>query len=197
MKHYLTKFVAMLITAAMVCSFGLLKSQAAEQQSISDVYSVITDAKSALSNNSISNDNKQKAIEQVVSAVKKLSLEDNSESNAVKSDVRKLASIPGALKNVFDLLPVNAFRDKVIGLVATAGSSKHYLIPEMHLKPILSYMKAHTMQTYVFIEEKDFSNQQIVNDDVVFRLKALAQSTMRTAKVQQQVFEEENNQYDF
>ncbi|HGZ9454817.1 TPA: FTR1 family protein [Staphylococcus aureus] len=90
MKHYLTKFVAMLITAAMVCSFGLLKSQAAEQQSISDVYSVITDAKSALSNNSISNDNKQKAIEQVVSAVKKLSLEDNSESNAVKSDVRKL-----------------------------------------------------------------------------------------------------------
>ncbi|MDR4248143.1 FMN reductase, partial [Bacillus thuringiensis] len=80
---------------------------------------------------------------------------------------------------------------------ATAGSSKHYLIPEMHLKPISSYMKAHTMQTYVFIEEKDFSNQQIVNDDVVFRLKALAQSTMRTAKVQQQVFEEENNQYDF
>lgn len=90
MKHYLTKFVAMLITAAMVCSFGLLKSQAAEQQSISDVYSVITDAKSALSNNSISNDNKQKAIEQVISAVKKLLLEDNSEGNAVKSDVRKL-----------------------------------------------------------------------------------------------------------
>ncbi len=58
-------------------------------------------------------------------------------------------------------------------------------------------MKAHTMQTYVFIEEKDFSNQQIVNDDVVFRLKALAQSTMRTAKVQQHVLEEENNQYDF
>ncbi|VED70928.1 NADH-dependent FMN reductase [Staphylococcus aureus] len=58
-------------------------------------------------------------------------------------------------------------------------------------------MKAHTMQTYVFIEERDFSNQQIVNDDVVFRLKALAQSTMRTAKVQQQVLEEENNQYDF
>ncbi len=48
-------------------------------------------------------------------------------------------------------------------------------------------MKAHTMQTYVFIEEKDFSNQQIVNDDVVFRLKALAQSTTPTAKVQQHV----------
>ncbi len=33
-KHYLTKFVAMLITAAMVCSFGLLKSQAAKATSI-------------------------------------------------------------------------------------------------------------------------------------------------------------------
>ncbi|WP_141707958.1 NADPH-dependent FMN reductase, partial [Staphylococcus aureus] len=105
--------------------------------------------------------------------------------------------IPGALKNVFDLLPVNAFRDKVIGLVATAGSSKHYLIPEMHLNPILSYMKAHTMQTYVVIEERDFSKQQIVNDDVVFRVKALGQSTRRTAEVQQQVLEEEKNQYDF
>ncbi|HCY9247314.1 TPA: FTR1 family iron permease [Staphylococcus aureus] len=90
MKHYLTKIIATIITLVMVFSFGLLKSQAAEQQSISDVYSVITDAKSALSNNSISKDNKLKAIEQVVSAVKKLSLEDNSEGNAVKSNVRKL-----------------------------------------------------------------------------------------------------------
>lgn len=88
MKHYLTKIIATIITLVMVFSFGLLKSQAAEQQSISDVYSVITDAKSALSNNSISKDNKLKAIEQVVSAVKKLSLEDNSEGNAVKSNVK-------------------------------------------------------------------------------------------------------------
>lgn len=107
------------------------------------------------------------------------------------------ASIPGSLKNVFDLLPVNAFRDKIVGIVTTAGSSKHYLIPEMHLKPILSYMKAHTMQTYVFIEERDFLNQQIVNDDIIFRLNELAQSTMRTAKIQQQLIEEENDKYDF
>ncbi len=69
------------------------------------------------------------------------------------------SSIPGALKMyLICFFPVNAFRDKVIGFVATAGSSKHYLIPEMHLKPILSYMKAHTMQTYVFIEERFFKS---------------------------------------
>jgi FMN reductase len=48
------------------------------------------------------------------------------------------ASIPAALKNVFDLLPTSAFLDKVVGVIATAGSSKHYLIPAQHLLPILT-----------------------------------------------------------
>lgn len=107
------------------------------------------------------------------------------------------ASIPGTLKNVFDLLPVNAFRDKVIGIVATAGSPKHYLIAEIQLKPILSYMKAHMIQTYVFIEERDFSNGSIVNDGIIFRLNELATTTLRVSKLYNQLLEEENDQYDF
>lgn len=107
------------------------------------------------------------------------------------------ASIPGSLKNIFDLLPVNAFKDKVVGMFATAGSAKHYLIPELQLKPILDYMKAHTMQTYVFIEERDFHQQTIVNDDIIFRLNALAQSTVRMAKTYQQILQDEESQYDF
>lgn len=107
------------------------------------------------------------------------------------------ASIPGTLKNVFDLLPVNAFRDKVVGIIATAGSPKHYLIAETQLKPILSYMKAHVMQTYVFIEERDFSNGTIVNDDIIFRINDLATSTLRVSKLYNQLLEEENDQYDF
>src|SRR5699024_7897305 len=31
------------------------------------------------------------------------------------------ASIPGSLKNVFDLLPVDALREKVVSIVVTAG----------------------------------------------------------------------------
>src|SRR5699024_3760422 len=34
------------------------------------------------------------------------------------------ASIPATLKNIFDLLPVNAFQDKVVSMLVTAGSSK-------------------------------------------------------------------------
>src|SRR5699024_3206257 len=63
------------------------------------------------------------------------------------------ASIPASLKNVFDLLPEKALRDKVVSMVVTAGSAKHYLIAEQQLRPILSYMKAQLVHTYVFIEE--------------------------------------------
>lgn len=105
------------------------------------------------------------------------------------------ASIPGTLKNVFDLLPVNAFKDKIVSILATAGSPKHYLIPETQLKPILGYMKAHIMQTYVFIEERDFSNNEIVNDDILFRIDDLVSSTLRTSKAYAQVLKEEEDQY--
>lgn len=90
MKHYLIKIVATIITVVTVFSFGLLKSQAAEQQSVSDIYSVITDAKSALSSSSMSRDSKKDAVKKVVNSVEKLSLDDNNEGNAVKSDVKKL-----------------------------------------------------------------------------------------------------------
>lgn len=85
------------------------------------------------------------------------------------------ASIPGTLKNIFDLLPQNALQGKVVGIVATAGSARHYLVPEQQLKPILTYLKARIVQSYVFAEEKDFFRKQIVNDDVRFRIERLAE----------------------
>ena len=88
------------------------------------------------------------------------------------------ASIPGTLKNIFDLLPVNAFRDKVVSMLVTAGTPKHYLMVEQQLKPILAYMKAQIVQTYVFIEEKDFYRKEITNDDVLFRMERLVEDTV-------------------
>ena len=107
------------------------------------------------------------------------------------------ASIPATLKNIFDLLPVDALRDKVASMLVTAGSSKHYLIAEHHLKPILSYMNAQVVQSYVFIEEKDFDQKQIVNDDVFFRIDRLVEDTVVLAKAYQRIREEEDKKYDF
>src|SRR5699024_1532625 len=101
------------------------------------------------------------------------------------------------LKNIFDLLPGDAFQDKVVSMLVTAGSAKHFLIPEQQIKPILSYMKAQIVQTYVFIEEKDFHQKEIVNDDVFFRMERLVDDTVLLAKAHQAIQAEREAKYDF
>ena len=86
------------------------------------------------------------------------------------------ASIPGALKNVLDLLPIDSIKDKVVGIIVTAGSDKDYRVAQYHLMPVLDYMKASVLTKYVFIEENSFINGQLEDDDVYFRLKALARN---------------------
>ena len=104
------------------------------------------------------------------------------------------ASIPAILKNIFDLLPVNAFRDKVVSMFVTAGSAKHYLIVEHQLKPILTYMKAQVVETYVFMEEKDFSRNELINDDSVFRLERLVDDTYTMVNVLEKIRIEKTRQ---
>ncbi|AMC92726.1 FMN reductase [Erysipelothrix larvae] len=91
-------------------------------------------------------------------------------------------SIPGALKNVFDLLPPNALKNKVVGIVALAGSSKHYLMVESQLKPILAYMGAFLVQKYVFIEDADFEDGIIANTNILHRIHQLCYDSMFMAK---------------
>ncbi|MFB4159090.1 NADPH-dependent FMN reductase [Geomicrobium sp. JSM 1781026] len=107
------------------------------------------------------------------------------------------ASIPGSLKNVFDLLPERALENKTVSIVVTAGSPKHYLIAEQQLRPILTYMKANVSQNFVFIEEKDFHQKEIVNDDVHFRLQNLVEDTMLLAETYQEMLQKKDDQYDF
>ncbi|WP_058301114.1 NADPH-dependent FMN reductase [Gorillibacterium timonense] len=107
------------------------------------------------------------------------------------------ASLPGSLKNIFDLLPQQAFLGKVVGILATAGSSRHYLVPEQQLKPILSYMKAQIVQTYVYIEEKDFRQKEIINDDILFRLRRLADDLKATTEAFQAIQAEKEAEYGF
>ncbi|MFJ5624017.1 NADPH-dependent FMN reductase [Peribacillus loiseleuriae] len=107
------------------------------------------------------------------------------------------ASIPATLKNIFDLLPVNAFRDKVVSMLVTAGTAKHYLMVEQQVKPILAYMKAHIVQTYVFIEEKDFHRKQIINDDILFRMERLVEDTVLLVHAYSDIRQAKDVEYDF
>ncbi|MGN8647772.1 NADPH-dependent FMN reductase [Gracilibacillus sp. HCP3S3_G5_1] len=107
------------------------------------------------------------------------------------------ASIPGTLKNIFDLLPVGALEGKVVSMIVTAGSQRHYLIPEQQLKPILGYMKAQVVQSYVYIEDVDFYRKEIINDDVKFRIERLLEDTVTLTKTYQKIREEKDAEYDF
>ncbi|WP_214629418.1 NADPH-dependent FMN reductase [Paenibacillus agaridevorans] len=107
------------------------------------------------------------------------------------------ASIPATLKNIFDLLPVNAFRDKVVSMLVTAGTAKHYLMAEQQLKPILAYMKAHIVPTYVFIEDKDYLRKEIVNDDILFRLDRLVEDTVVLVDAYAAIRQAKDAEYDF
>lgn len=105
------------------------------------------------------------------------------------------ASIPAALKNVFDLLPQNALQDKVVSIFVTAGTSKHYLMVEHQLMPILTFLKAHTVPQYVFIEEKDFYQKEIINDDILLRLDRLVEDTFRIAEAYANIRKTEELEY--
>jgi FMN reductase len=106
-------------------------------------------------------------------------------------------SIPATLKNIFDLLPENALYHKTVAIIMTAGTPKHFLVAETQLKPILSYMKANIVPNYVFIEDKDFILQEIVNDDVLLRLETLVENTMVLARTYQEIWRQQEESYDF
>lgn len=107
------------------------------------------------------------------------------------------ASIPASLKNIFDLLPQKALRDKIVSMIVTAGSPKHFLIVEQQLKPILGYMKAQVVQRYVFIEEKDFYRKELMNDDIHFRLESLLEDTIVLTETYQKIRQAKEEEYGF
>jgi FAD reductase [NAD(P)H] len=85
------------------------------------------------------------------------------------------ASLSGVLKNLFDLLPIDTFRNKVMGFVATGGTYQHYLVIENQLKPIASYFRAYIEPNQVYLHSSHFnSKNEIIDEEVRERLQRLA-----------------------
>ncbi|MFZ4452762.1 NADPH-dependent FMN reductase [Salibacterium aidingense] len=89
------------------------------------------------------------------------------------------ASIPGTLKNLFDLLPVDAMKHKVVSFIATSGTYQHYLVVENQLKPILSYFKSYTTPSFVYIHRDHFdTNNNIIDEEILNRLQRFIKETL-------------------
>ncbi|WP_110928718.1 NADPH-dependent FMN reductase [Bacillus massiliglaciei] len=86
------------------------------------------------------------------------------------------ASITGALKNLFDHLPIDAFKSKVTAMITTGGTDKHLLVTEYHLRPILTYLKGLVPTGNVFVHNNDFDEEnEIINSGINNRIKKLAE----------------------
>ena len=77
------------------------------------------------------------------------------------------------------------------------GSEKHFMIPEMHLKPILAYMKANIVPNYVFLLDNEILGEEITSDDVHFRIDTLIEDTMILAETYQEVWQKQEDSYGF
>ncbi|MFC7394136.1 NADPH-dependent FMN reductase [Scopulibacillus cellulosilyticus] len=88
-------------------------------------------------------------------------------------------SFTGALKNLFDLLPVTALRNKVVGFVATGGTFQHYLVIENQLKPIMGYFRSYVAPGYVYVNDNHFNEKkEIIDQDVITRMAHLAEEVV-------------------
>ncbi len=85
-------------------------------------------------------------------------------------------SMTGALKNVFDIIPNDSLRGKVIGFIATGGSPHHFLAIEHQLKPLAGYFHAYALPSAVYAHNDHFSASTLVDTEIMNRLNELGKS---------------------
>ncbi|MBB6454107.1 FMN reductase [Salirhabdus euzebyi] len=84
-------------------------------------------------------------------------------------------SIPGTLKNMFDLISPAAMRYKPVSIVANGGTFQHHLVVENQLKPILDYFRCLVTPNFVYTHSSHFSTQnELIDEDVKGRLNELS-----------------------
>jgi FMN reductase len=64
----------------------------------------------------------------------------------------------GALKNLLDLLPVEALQGKPVAIVAMGASDHHHLGADWHLRDVLAWFGAVALPTSVYLTSRDFED---------------------------------------
>jgi FMN reductase len=74
------------------------------------------------------------------------------------------ATYPGVLKNLLDHLPVQALRDKPVGIVAMAAGNHHYLGVDSQMRFVLAWFGALTLPNSVYLTNGDFEDGELTSD---------------------------------
>jgi FMN reductase len=83
------------------------------------------------------------------------------------------ASFPGVLKNLLDIVPVEALQNKPVGIVAIGGSPHHYLAVDSQLRQVLAWFGALVAPTSVYLIGSDFRDGRLASDTARNDLAAL------------------------
>jgi FMN reductase len=88
------------------------------------------------------------------------------------------ASFPGVLKNLLDIVPVEALQGKPVGIVAMGGSPHHYLAVDTQLRQVLGWFGALVAPTSVYLTGADFTDGRLASEAAHKDLVALADTLL-------------------
>jgi FMN reductase len=100
---------------------------------------------------------------------------------AIASPVYR-ASYPGVLKNLLDLLPVEALAGKPVGILAMGASAHHYLGVDTQLRAVLAWFGALVAPTSVYLTGRDFESGELTAATAVEDVRALARTLVVLAE---------------
>jgi len=92
------------------------------------------------------------------------------------------ASYPGVLKNLLDIVPVEALQNKPVGIVAMGGSPHHYLAVDTQLRQVLAWFGALVAPTSVYVTGGDFRDGELTSETARKELVALTDTLMTLAR---------------
>lgn len=92
------------------------------------------------------------------------------------------ASVPGVLKNLLDIAPVEALQNKPVGIVSMGGSPHHYLAVDGQLRPVLAWFGALAAPTAVYLTGSDFRDGQLASESARRDLAALTATLIALAR---------------
>lgn len=72
-------------------------------------------------------------------------------------------SYPGLFKHLVDFIELEALVDTPVLLAATGGSERHALVIDHQLRPLFSFLQAHTLPIGVYATPVDFDGEHITS----------------------------------
>ncbi len=92
------------------------------------------------------------------------------------------ATYAGVLKNFLDILPIEALRDKPVGLTVLGATQHHYLGVDTTLRAVLAWFGALALPTSVYLAGSDFDERKLPTENARAELEALGASVVTLAE---------------